>query len=274
VILSHPSTRADLLFWISRRITFIFITVPAIFSAAWVGSLLHGWLAAWHLPFDHPGPVTPLLLYAFTLTMFLGYDISYYWYHSLQHRIGWMWHLHKVHHSAEVLVGTTKDRIHPIDYLMNHAWDALILGPLFAIWLCFIDGPVEATILTVNVYTLRNILMMDFVRHTHLPVSFGWLNGLVICPHYHQLHHSTNPKHYNKNFGLMLAIWDRMFGTFAVPDPDERFQYGLSDGEHDEYQSLIRLYVVPVMKIFGFPIPVNHRVTDQVKGTPSDAMRV
>jgi sterol desaturase/sphingolipid hydroxylase (fatty acid hydroxylase superfamily) len=256
-ILDHPSSRADFLFFVSRRLTFVFYTVPAMFSAAWVGTKIHGGLAPW-LPTHHTA-ATPLLLLAFTVTMFLAYDIAYYWYHWLQHHVLWMWHLHKVHHSAEVLVGVTKDRVHPIDYFMNHMWNAMTVGLMFAFWSFFMDDPVELTILGVNVYTLRNILMMDFVRHTHLGVSFGWLNEWVICPHYHQLHHSTNPKHYNKNFGLALAIWDRMFGTFAVPEPNERFQYGLSDNEHDEYQSMLRLYIVPILKICRLPVPENHR---------------
>jgi hypothetical protein len=50
-----------------------------------------------------------------------------------------------------------------------------------------------------------------------------------------------------------------MFGTFAVPEPNERFQYGLSDNEHDEYQSMLRLYIVPILKICRLPVPENHR---------------
>lgn len=267
-ILRHPSSRADFLFFITRRLTFIFFTVPSIFTAAYIGSLIHRWLEPW-VP-SQPGPATPLLVYAFTFTMFLTYDVAYYWYHYLQHHVGWMWHLHKVHHSAEVLVGVTKDRVHPIDLIMNEGWNALIVGPVFAFWSFFIASPIEATILGVNVYTLRNILMMDLIRHTHLPISFGWLNKLVISPHYHQLHHSTNPKHYNKNFGLMLAVWDRLFGTFATPRPDERFQYGLSDGEHHEYQSVLRLYIVPLMKIFGMRVPENRHV----KGEEPNALHL
>ncbi len=67
-----------------------------------------------------PGPVTVLV---FTATMLLAYDLSYYLYHVAQHRWPVLWELHKVHHSAEVLVGITKDRVHPLDELINRAWD-------------------------------------------------------------------------------------------------------------------------------------------------------
>ncbi|MFL5252298.1 MAG: sterol desaturase family protein, partial [Rhodopila sp.] len=56
-------------------------------------------------------------------------------------------------------------------------------------------------------------------------------------------------KHWDKNFGLALAVWDRMFGTLVVPEPDEDFVFGLTDNEHDEYQSLYRLHVLPVQKM-------------------------
>ena len=54
---------------------------------------------------------------------------------------------------------------------------------------------------------LRNIIVMDFVRHIHLKISFGPLvNQIILCPHSHQLPHSTNLKHFDKNLGLMLSV--------------------------------------------------------------------
>ena len=100
-----------------------------------------------------------------------------------------------------------KDRVHPIDGVMNRVWDGLITGPVYGFWLFFAFAPVELTILGINFYVLRHSIMMDFVRHTRLGVSFGPLvSRIVSCLHYHQLHHSTNPKHFDKNFGLMLSI--------------------------------------------------------------------
>jgi sterol desaturase/sphingolipid hydroxylase (fatty acid hydroxylase superfamily) len=160
-----------------------------------------------------------------------------------------LWELHKVHHSAEVMVGTTKDRIHPLDDVMNRMWDGLITGPVYGFWLFFAYDPVELTILGLNVYVLRNIIMMDFVRHTHLRISFGKVvNAVILCPHYHQLHHSTDPRHYDKNFGLMLSVWDRMFGTLVVPEPNESFSFGLGR-EGDEYQSTVGLFILPLRKM-------------------------
>jgi hypothetical protein len=96
------------------------------------------------------------------------------------------------------------------------------------------------------------MLMMDVVRHTHLQMSYGpWLNRIFLCPYWHQLRHSIEPRHYNRNYGLLLSVWDEMFGTLAIPERGENFTFGLSDNEHDEYQSLARLRVVPLVKIWG-----------------------
>jgi sterol desaturase/sphingolipid hydroxylase (fatty acid hydroxylase superfamily) len=171
----------------------------------------------------------------------------------MQHQIPILWELHKVHHSAQVMIGVTKDRVHPIDEIMNRWWDGVIPGLCYGIWLFFALDPVELTVFGINVYLLRNtILMMDFVRHTHLKLDYGRHISLVLLsPHYHQLHHSVAEKHWDKNFGLGLSIWDRMFGTLVVPEPDEDFVFGLTQNEHDEYQSLYRLHVVPLKKIAG-----------------------
>jgi sterol desaturase/sphingolipid hydroxylase (fatty acid hydroxylase superfamily) len=181
--------------------------------------------------------------------MLIAYDISYYLYHFAQHRFSFLWELHKVHHSAEVMVGITKDRVHPLDEFMNRAWDGVIPGICFGVWSQISLGLVELTIFGVNVYIMRNILMMDFVRHTHFKISFGKLNHVVLCPHWHQLHHSTNPKHYDKNFGLLFSFWDRMFGTLCIPEPDETFKFGLMDRDTDSYHSLFGLYVLPLKKM-------------------------
>lgn len=272
-IIRHPSARADILFWVTRKLVMLPLALPAgITVAASVGYATHRALLAVFgpggTPASHPGP---LVLVLFTASMLLAYDLSYYLYHTMQHRVPVLWELHKVHHSAEVMIGTTKDRVHPVDEVMNKVWDGLITGPMYGLWLFLIVDQVELTVLGINIYMLRNIIMMNFVRHTHLKISFGHvLNQVVLCPHYHQLHHSTNPKHYDRNFGLMLTIWDRMFGTLARPEHDETFEFGLPGREADQYQSLYGLYVLPLRKVAShFPRPRLRTGTARADGAPA-----
>ncbi|HUB44210.1 MAG TPA: sterol desaturase family protein [Acetobacteraceae bacterium] len=250
--LRHPSARADFLFWLSRRVFMPLLVLPTALSTVTAGHVAYrllGWLIGHRAHPPEPAGLWTLL--AFTVTMFLAYDLSYYVYHYLQHRIPLLWELHKVHHSAEVMVGVTKDRVHPIDEIMNRWWNGIIPGLAYGVWLYFALDPVELTVFGLNIYFLSNtVLMMDFVRHTHLKLSYGqWVNCLLLCPHFHQLHHSVARQHWDKNFGLTLSIWDRMFGTLVVPAPDEEFTFGLPGGEAAEYQSLTRLHLLPLKKI-------------------------
>jgi sterol desaturase/sphingolipid hydroxylase (fatty acid hydroxylase superfamily) len=249
-MLTHRSARADFLFWLSRRLTMPLFVVPLALSTVTAGYAAYAMLTVVFGPAAHPGPAGTVTLCLFTLSMVIAYDLSYYIYHYLCHRVPLLWELHKVHHSAEVMVGVTKDRVHPLDELLNRWWNGLIPGVTYGIWLFFAVDPVELTVFGITAYTLRGLLMMDVVRHTHLEMSYGtWLNTIFLCPYYHQLHHSIDPHHYNKNYGLLFSIWDRMFGTFAVPERGQHFTFGLADNEHAEYQSLLRLHVVPIVKM-------------------------
>ncbi len=251
-IFHHASARADVLFWLSRRITIPLMVIPLTVSTAMAGYGMNRLLQAIYGSGGHPAiHAGPLTLGLFTLTMLLAYDLSYYLYHFMQHKLPLLWELHKVHHSAEIMVGVTRDRVHPLDDLMNHWWDGLIPGACYGIWLFFALDPIEVTVFGLNVYVLRNTLfMMDFVRHTHLRLSYGrWLNAVFLCPHWHQLHHSSNPKHFDKNYGLMLSMWDWLFGTLVVPERGENFVFGLAAHEHEEYQSVLKLYVLPLKKM-------------------------
>ncbi|MBN9014230.1 MAG: sterol desaturase family protein, partial [Rhizobiales bacterium] len=252
-VILHPSARADVMFWVTKRLIMPFLLIPAGITFVTAMGYATNRAISWAFGVQGPlidGPPGPMTLVMFTATMLLAYDISYYLYHVAQHRYPFLWELHKVHHSAEVMVGITKDRVHPLDELMNRAWDGVIPGICFGIWSLVSLNLVELTVFGVNVYVMRNILMMDFVRHTHFKISFGPLNNLILCPHWHQLHHSVDPRHYDKNFGLLFSFWDRFFGTLCVPRPDEDFKFGLMERGVRDYQSLAGLYVMPLKRMW------------------------
>lgn len=262
-VIMHPSARADVLFWITKRLIMPFLFIPAgvtfVTLMGYATNKVVGGLLGIHEPLIG-GPAGPVTIVIFTVTMLLAYDISYYLYHSAQHRFPFLWELHKVHHSAEVLVGITKDRVHPLDDLMNRAWDGVVAGFFFGLWTLIALDPVEVTVFGINVYLVRNILMVDFVRHTHFKISFGPLNHIILCPHWHQLHHSVDPRHYDKNFGLLFSFWDRLFGTLSVPKPQEDFKFGLMDRDVRDYQSLFGLWVLPLKKMWGHIVKARRKL--------------
>jgi sterol desaturase/sphingolipid hydroxylase (fatty acid hydroxylase superfamily) len=74
-------------------------------------------------------------------------------------------------------------------------------------------------------------LVMDFVantQHSRIKWRFGPLSRILVTPRFHSFHHSADPRHYNKNFGALLSIWDHIFGT-AVDAPEQPAEYGLKD---------------------------------------------
>src|SRR4051812_6792504 len=82
----------------------------------------------------------------------------------------------------------------------------MIPGLTYGVWLFFALDPVEVTVFGLSAYTIRGLLMMDVVRHTHLGMSYGrWLNQVFLCPHYHQLHHSVDPRHYRATCKITLT---------------------------------------------------------------------
>ena len=276
--LTHPSARADFLFWLSRRLFMPLLVIPLGLSTVTAGYVSYSLLTLIFGPATHVGPAGPWMLLAFTLCMLLAYDLSYYIYHYLCHTVPLLWELHKVHHSAQVMVGVTKDRVHPLDEILNRWWNGLIPGLTYGIWLFFALNPVELTLFGMSAYFIRSLLMMDAVRHTHLEMSYGkWLNMIFLCPYWHQLHHSIEPRHYNRNYGLLLSIWDRMFGTLTIPEPGQHFTFGLSNEEHHEYQSLSRLHYVPLVKMWRLMRPGPQQVApvpDRPEaGQPANATR-
>jgi sterol desaturase/sphingolipid hydroxylase (fatty acid hydroxylase superfamily) len=74
------------------------------------------------------------------------------------------------------------------------------------------------------------------------------LSHILSSPAQHQIHHGSEPRHFDKNFGLMFSLWDWIAGTLYVPRAVEQVRFGLSGREHEEYNSLWRLYSLPFVK--------------------------
>ena len=172
-----------------------------------------------------------------TLMLFLAYELGYWFNHWLCHRVPLLWEFHKVHHSAEVLTPLTNFRVHPV-----YTW---IFANILALSAAVANGFANYMFgETTYQYALAdsNIILVLFIhvyvhlQHSHVWIAFsGWLGRVFVSPAHHQIHHSTNPKHFNRNYGSCLALWDWMFGTLYVPGKEkEKLSFG---AEKDEYQA-------------------------------------
>ncbi len=199
--------------------------------------------------FGTPGPAPvpdALATVILTLALFLAYELAYWVYHYLSHMVPFLWEMHKVHHSAEVLTPLTNSRVHPIESVLFLNTLAIFLGVTDAVVRWSLGRPAEVlTIANANALVVIFTYLLAHLHHTHVWIAFtGPLGRLLISPAHHQIHHSTNPIHFNKNMGSVLAIWDWLFGTLHVPSAKrERLTFGIGDGEVTEHtvtQELLR----------------------------------
>lgn len=154
--------------------------------------------------------VTPLALAA----LFLSSEFAYYWQHRAAHRIRWMWATHAVHHSATKLNFTAAVRLGWTGALSGNF---LFLLPL--VWIGF--HPIAVLgMLGVN-------LLYQFFIHTELARQLGPLEWVLNTPAHHRVHHASNTSCLDTNFGGILIIFDRLFGSFAEAPKDEKLRYGL-----------------------------------------------
>lgn len=171
-----------------------------LWGALGVGSVVTVPLWTWLEPFGGMGYALQLLL----LIMFT--DFLIYWRHRAEHR--WFWPIHAVHHSPTEL-HAANDIGHPTQVWINLVFVSIPLS------LIRIDGP--ATPFVVGFV----VSVLTYYIHSPIDVHFGPLRKLLVDNRFHRIHHSLEPRHFDKNFGIGFSIWDRMFGTAYFPEPDE-----------------------------------------------------
>ncbi len=171
-----------------------------------------------------------------TVMLFLAYELGYWLNHYLSHRIPLLWEFHKVHHSATSLTPLTNFRVHPIYMCIFINILAISMGLANGIGDYLLGQPTAQYGLSeTNIILVFFIYVYVHLQHSQLWISFtGWLGRVLMSPAHHQIHHSRNPEHFNKNLGSCLAVWDWMFGTLYIPAAErEVLEFGVEpDREH------------------------------------------
>ena len=211
--------------------------------------LTAGLLAAGLAPLAAPGwlPDTWWVAAPFLLAGLLARDFASFYVHYLQHKFPLLWRFHKVHHAPETLVPFTTRRLHPLDELMNLVADAAFLGAVVGVqaWATglHLPGLIDAA---ATLYVLANALTFSPLRHSHIDLRLGPFERLLLSPAHHQMHHSVEREHWDRNFGAVLPVWDRLWGTLLEPLPHGSFRLGLPDGESEHYVRLRDVYLEPL----------------------------
>jgi len=140
-------------------------------------------------------------------------DFFGYWYHRIQHLL--LWPVHAVHHSVENLHSASSYG-HFSDELFRYIFMAI---PMSLMPVAGADLPIVAMLITVS----------QFYIHSPTKWHFGPLRYVLTDNRYHRIHHSLEPRHFDRNFGTTFTIWDQLFGTAYFPKPGEWPDTGLAD---------------------------------------------
>lgn len=248
----HPSALLDYRFLFVRAVLGAVVMLPVAFSAQWLSTPLS-------LQLVHALGVGPLAgvsrttaMVSFSVAAFVARDFFRFLAHWASHRFRPLWEIHKVHHSAEVLTPFTLNRTHPLEGLLMRAASALGLGLAAGVCAWLFHGRVAAwEILGVDALSFLWTLAGSNLRHSHVWVSWGpRLERFVLSPAQHQVHHSVDPKHHDKNLGEALAWWDLLFGTLYVTTPArEPLTFGLSPAEQNHRPTVWSMLVDPLRAV-------------------------
>ena len=185
----------------------------------------------------------------FMIALAIAIDLALYVSHRLQHRIPILWEFHKVHHAPEVLTPITKYRFHPVDSVLDETGKSIAGGIVVGVYgYCYPIGITELTVLSMSAITFI-FFLQNHLRHSHIPLGFGWRLSHWLCsPVMHQIHHSAEARHLDRNFSLMFSWWDAIGRTLYVPRGRESFRLGLAD-KGQRFDSVWSLYIGPFIAL-------------------------
>lgn len=187
-------------------------------SAGIAGSIALMWPIHSLWPLIYPGVLMVLPLWQWLQPLgALGYALQFllliviadflaYWRHRAEHRR--LWPIHVVHHAPHGL-HAANDIGHPVQVLFSVAFISIPMS------LIQIDGPRSPFVVGFVVS------LLSYYIRSPIDVHFGPFRKVMVDNRYHRIHHSLEPKHFDRNFGICFSLWDRMFRTAYDPEPGE-----------------------------------------------------
>jgi len=240
-IWGHRSSMLDYKLLVVRGLFRAFLVAPWLLSAYAIAVALVALLDR-HFGAPSAFELSPLLIViSYTVVAFLANDFSRWFLHMLLHKVPWLWQLHQVHHSAEVMTPITLYRAHPLETLMFNVRGVLVNGLVAgSFFYVFRSSAVQWEIGGAAAFGYLFSLLGANLRHSHIWLSYGRIaEHILISPAQHQIHHSLAREDYDTNYGSILAIWDWAFGSLRSASGHERVtSFGLTQEElnHDPHR--------------------------------------
>jgi sterol desaturase/sphingolipid hydroxylase (fatty acid hydroxylase superfamily) len=252
-IWASKSAVVDYSFFCFNSLIKIILIGPYIIVGFYIAFYINEFLLQlFGFPSNSLGVTQTIILYTITLTI-VG-DFFTYIVHNLMHRIPFLWEFHKVHHSATSLNPITQYRIHPFELIINNVRGIVVFGLVTGIFDYLSGHSIDKLLfLGANVFHFLFLLFGANLRHSHVKLKYPKLiEYIFISPFQHQIHHSVQPKHFNKNMGSKFAFWDYIFGTLVLSQSTSRIKFGIpkEDLKYNSFLgSLINPFLKPIFKI-------------------------
>ena len=218
---------------------------------------------------------SPSGIFWVALTFTAG-DFLHYWGHRIHHEFSPLWKIHELHHSATHMTGFSAMRTSPLEQLIK----SLIFLPL----VIPISWASSKAIDSLSIYSVIGFTLFtayvhinQWVGHSNLYLSLPKpLSIILLSPCDHWVHHSTDPRHFNKNYGTLLKCWDQMFGTYVGVSEEEAkaISFGVKDTSYNRYNPMIEYFILPLIlftrEIIKLSLPlVNNQRAYKVRSTIS-----
>ncbi|WP_433736017.1 sterol desaturase family protein [Pseudomonas putida] len=248
----HPSALLDYRYYFVRAILKVMLVVPIVgLVDPYVlrsGDYVRFFTQLWGARVQVEEHLALSLLYG--LGVFVLQDFLHYWAHRAYHS-RYLWAFHKVHHSAPVLVPATASRLHFVEKMIERLIDLVFLSAFAGLFWYACGGEISRyTLFGVTYIVLILNALAANLRHSHVWLSFGPVVEHVLnSPAQHQVHHSDAPRHFDKNFGVNLSLWDWMFGTlYVTQSKPEAIRFGTGEADQGRYLTLYSLIVTPFIE--------------------------
>ena len=189
-------------FWLNIVNTLIGISVKVLVLA-----ILSRFFTFHFLQIDNP--------YLYWGLLFLGLDLCFYFEHRSEHYCRVLWAVHVTHHSSQ-------------EFNLTTGFRSSVFRPVVSFWffiplLLFGFKPLDILLMDAICQIYGIMVHTRYIRR--MP---AWFEAVMVTPGHHRVHHASNTVYLDKNMGMVLILWDKLFGTFQPELPEETVVYGLT----------------------------------------------
>lgn len=151
---------------------------------------------------------------AYWVVLLLAEDFMYYWLHRIDHYCRFFWAVHVTHHSSE-------------EFNLTVGFRSSVFQPLYR-FIYFIPLALMGFKGIDIMFMYAATQIFGILVHTQTIKKLGFLEYIIVTPSHHRVHHGSNIQYLDKNMGMLLIIWDKLFGTFQAEDDKDPVKYGLT----------------------------------------------